>query len=186
MGMFDFFKSEQQKQKEKEAREQREQEQKKLIEQRAILIRELTTGNNLPVLASAPIIAQKGEICHLSTPATLLKNKTVTTGYSGGYSGVSVRVAKGVSVRSGGSKGKAIRKTVTNEFSGQVVITNKRIVFVATQNGFSLPFNKMLSRTHYTDGYGLIKENGSYIFKMTENDLFDATLTGVLKKYLNA
>jgi hypothetical protein len=61
-----------------------------------------------------------------------------TTGNSG-----RVRLFKGVSVSSGSSERKTIREDVTEYFKGDLYITSQRILFLAEQKGFEIPYSKI-------------------------------------------
>ena len=93
-------------------------------------------GGGLPVLADVPVILADGEVAHFFGPARRYITKTKAVGRTGSGAGVSVRVAKGVSVRTGGGASRTVYDDVTDSFAGQVVLTNRRIVFLAKQNGF--------------------------------------------------
>lgn len=93
-------------------------------------------AGGLPVLTGVPVILADGETAHFFGPARRYITKTKAVGRTGSGSGVSVRVAKGVSVRTGGGASRTVYDDVTDSFAGQVVLTNRRIVFLAKQNGF--------------------------------------------------
>lgn len=89
------------------------------------------------------VFLQPEEILIYASPAETYAEKEQVVGYSGGSAGVSFHVAKGVSVRSGSSKGKAIRQNVTKFNPGDYVITNKRILFVSQNDGFEFNVKKI-------------------------------------------
>lgn len=131
-----------------------------------VMLNELEKGY-LPVIHSSAIVAQKDEIVHWQTNATLLTPKTVTTGYVGGSRGVSIRVMKGVSYRVGSSRSTPIRETITMRNPGNLVVTNKRIVFTGTGKSFSIGYKQLLSFDPYNNGIGLQKTNGpSYLLEL--------------------
>ena len=90
----------------------------------------------LPVVTGTPVLLEEGEIAHYYAPATKIVTKNKAVGRTGSGAGVRVRVAKGVSVRSGGGASQTVYDDVTDAFAGRVVLTNRRIVFLAEQNGF--------------------------------------------------
>lgn len=95
---------------------------------------------------------QPGEVLIYAAPAQTFADKEQVVGYSGKSAGVSVRVAKGVSVRSGRSGGNTIRGTVRQTKAGDLLITNKRILFSGKDDSFDIPLQKIsmvkpLSRT---------------------------------------
>lgn len=90
----------------------------------------------LPVIAGAPVVLVADEVAHYFAPAQRFITKTKSVGRTGNGGGVSVRVAKGVSVRAGGGASQTVYDDVTDSFAGQVVLTDRRIVFLAKQNAF--------------------------------------------------
>ena len=93
-------------------------------------------AGGLPALSGVPVILAEGEVAHFFAPARRAVTKKKAIGRTGKSGGVSVRVAKGVSVRSGGGASRTVYNDVTDFFEGQVVLTNRRIVFLAKQGGF--------------------------------------------------
>ena len=63
---------------------------------RLCLITEIKNGN-LPKVEVPNIILQKNELAYLKEPSKIMEQRVVGTRYEGGSSGVSVRIAKGVS-----------------------------------------------------------------------------------------
>lgn len=93
-------------------------------------------AGGLPALSGVPVVLTEGEVAHFFAPARRAVTKKKAVGRTGKSGGVSVRVAKGVSVRSGGGASRTVYNDVTDFFDGQVVLTNRRIVFLAKQGGF--------------------------------------------------
>ena len=77
--------------------------------------------------------------------------------FVGRSAGVSVRVARGVYVRSGGFKGHAVETTTTElADSGLLGITTKHIYFSGTNKKFRAPFAKIVTFEPYADGIGIM------------------------------
>lgn len=110
------------------------------------------------------VILLPGEICHFIDKSTLIKEKLGIVGYQGGSSGISVRIAKGVSMRSGAHKGQAVRDIISEYFPGVLYLTNERIIFSSEKNGFSQKLNKLTTITP-ADG-GLSLQFGNYTYKI--------------------
>jgi hypothetical protein len=138
-------------------------------------------NGKLPEIAS-PIILQKNEICHFAIDATRLETKTVTTGYSGGSRGVSVRIAKGVSYRVGAYRAHPVKEEVTYKYPGNLVITSKRIVFVASEKGFSMLINKLDNIEPYRDGLGFQKGTTYYLLTLEYPDLVGLIISGAVNR----
>lgn len=100
-------------------------------------------GNIFPEVKYSHIFLQQGEWLVYAVPASMFLEKEQVVGYSGGSVGVSFRVAKGISLRTGSSKGKPIRGNVTKFNKGDYVITNKRILFVSQNGGFEFDVKKI-------------------------------------------
>ena len=83
------------------------------------------------------------EILIYATPAATFKDKEQIVGYTGKSAGVSVRVAKGVTVRSGGTGSRAVRNTVRQSNMGDLLITNKRVMFVGKDDSFEFQVSKI-------------------------------------------
>jgi hypothetical protein len=116
--------------------------------------------DNLPVI-TAPIILQNNEICHFSIPANKLVVKTQrrTVGYSARVPRTSVRLYSS----------HPIAEKTTQEYSGTLFITNKRIVFTAAEKGFSIPLSKLTNIIPYKDGIGLQKDTTSHVMRFNDN-----------------
>lgn len=98
---------------------------------------------SFPKVNYTGFFAQKNEAIIYAVPAFSFTEKVKTTGYSGKSAGVSVRVAKGLTVRTGGSGGNLIRQNIKEEFRGDYIITNKRIIFVSEKEGFEYKLNQI-------------------------------------------
>jgi hypothetical protein len=105
-------------------------------------------------------LLQKGETAFATINAALKEIQTV--GYSGGSRGMSVRVAKGVTLRSGGYRSHAV-KGMVKVATGELVATNQRVIFAGDNKSFSIALNKLINVTPYTDGVGLHDEHKNYL-----------------------
>lgn len=98
------------------------------------------------------LILSENEMCHYygRVEHRVVKNRVV--GHKADTAGVSLRVAKGVTIRKGGVKGSAIRGDVVEKTAGKLAITNKRIVFGSAKTNFEKKLSAITSITPYTDG----------------------------------
>lgn len=101
---------------------------------------ELDKGN-LPIENSGNVILANDEICHFHSSVTYIKVRERVIGYKGGGTGVSFRIAKGISIHTGSDNKKAVRGNVVQEEKGSLTITNKRIIGSA----FNVSFDKKIS-----------------------------------------
>lgn len=127
-------------------------------EQEKKVIQAFDSGN-IPHIETNLIILKNGEFASFESPAfmTITKNKLVGSKGSGG--GVSVRVAKGLYVRSGSSGSRKIYKDVDETYPGTFIVTNKRMVFLNPQKGFEITYPKLTSV--YSDGNSLSLQSQS-------------------------
>lgn len=119
----------------------------------------------LPTLAVVPVILAEGEVGHFCAPACRYITKKKAVGRTGSGGGVSVRVAKGVSVRSGGGASQTIYDDVTDTFGGLVVLTNRRIVFMSKQNGFDCKLSSISAIA--PEGGRVMIQAGSTVYRLT-------------------
>ena len=161
---------------------QAEAARQELIAKKQKALEIMQNGGDPPEVIGTPLILQKGEICNYSGSATRLITKEKVTGYTAGSAGVSFHVAKGVTLRAGGAKGQPIRQDVTDRFSGELFITNKRIIFQADKNGFTLPLSKLVSIKTYTDGCEYFKDSTAYLLTFSDADYCNAVLQCILSK----
>lgn len=129
----------------------------------------------LPIIYGSPVILQDGEDCHYSSTVDRVTTKNKVVGYSGGSQGVSLRVCKGMSYRIGASKGVPIRQDVLEKNSGNLSITDKRIVFMSEKGSFDKPITKLSAIEPFQDGlalqfgaqkYTFMTDDGPYIYQI--------------------
>lgn len=122
-------------------------------------------GGVLPVVSGVPVVLVEGEAAHYFAPARRYITKTKAIGRTGSGGGVSVRVAKGVSLRTGGGASQTVYDDVTDSFPGQIVLTDLRIVFLASQNGFDCKLNAISAIT--PEGDRIMIQAGSKSYRLT-------------------
>ncbi|MBW4008562.1 hypothetical protein HG532_00765 [Moraxella osloensis] len=121
------------------------QNESKIVEKQRTV--NLISSGNLP-LVSTNLLLKKDETAYFYEIADLLEERVIGRQYVGGSSGVSFRVAKGVSFRVGASRGRSVseRGTVITD-NGSLTITNKRIVFVGANKTITI---KLENLAHYS------------------------------------
>lgn len=110
---------------------------------------------------------RKDECCYYVDRGQTYKEKTITTGYTGKSAGMSFRVMKGVSYRTGGSGSKAVRETQRTTYNGILYITNERVVYSSIDESFDKPIEKVTSVIEI-DG-GLLIQIGSRTIEILTN-----------------
>jgi len=132
----------------------------------AAIVRELSEGtipeDRFGYEGILPVNFQKGEKLIWLFPAVEFYEQRIKTHYEGGYSGVSFRVARGVSVRTGGFRGNPVKteemKYIT---TGDFIVTTKSLYFSSSSKSVKLPLQKILRIEPYRDGIGLQKDTAT-------------------------
>lgn len=128
----------------------------------------LLPDGTLPIVVTTSLILQVDEKCHYSRSATKVVTKNKVVGYTGGSSGLSIRIAKGMSYRIGASKGAPIRRNVQETYPGTLSITNKRIIFTASKSSFDKKISTLSAIVPYKNGFDL--QFGSQTYSLETND----------------
>lgn len=161
-----------------EAETKRQARQKELAEQAARRAEELDrvrTGSLTPVYGCQSIL-QKGESAFMTISASLLEMKT--TRYAGRSAGVSFRVAKGVTLRTGGYGGHAVKELIETAH-GQLAVTNRRLLFAGDAKSRATKLNKIVSIERFDDGIAVHEDNKSSMYRTGPGhnlDLFEAMI----------
>jgi len=130
----------------------------------------LIENGELPMKEVA-INLQKGEQCYFSSNADWLENRTVTKRINYGGPTARIKIMKGVYYRAGSI---GVQRVTSEELqtidSGQVFITNRRLIFLGRKKNTNIQLNKILSLNPYSDAVGIEKDSGkSPIIKVNEN-----------------
>lgn len=97
----------------------------------------------LPDIKGTNLNLLDGETCCYVDTGYTHKEKIVTTGYTGGGSGVSFRVAKGISCHTGGSSRRAILEKQITTYPGILFLTTNRIIYTSQDISFDRPLEKV-------------------------------------------
>ncbi|MDR3309767.1 MAG: hypothetical protein LBS90_00260 [Oscillospiraceae bacterium] len=155
--------------------------QKELIRVQSSLV----SRGELVIIENSSIITKPNEAVHFGLAANRLITKNKVVGRTGGGSGVSVRVAKGLSVHSGRGRSRTVYGNVTSAFTGMFLITNQRLVFVHAQQGFEVSLDKL---TAINEQGGLLIQSGnnSFLVQTKANRLCIDTVHLILNKQKEA
>ena len=119
----------------------------------------------LPVVTGTPVLLEEGEVAHYYAPATKIVTKN-----------------KGVSVSTGGGSSRTVYGEVTETYSGAIVLTNRRIVFIHNQAGFECKISALTAVTP-VDGSVVVQAGSkTYQFSVARQDLFVSALSMVTGK----
>jgi hypothetical protein len=191
--MLGIFKSKERK--EREAEEKAKAEQLEIIKQKQknILVDYITKGT-IPINMenSSDIILKKDETINLVLNDVNFSEPRAVRYTEGKYGGGSVRVAKGVTIRSGrgNSKSESVDEIRMID-TGTLVITNKRIVFSGNIKSINIDLNKLINLTPYSDGIATRRSNKQKTEYFTntnntnlklkiKNDKYDLTVDGIV------
>lgn len=157
-------------------------EQKKLKENVSQAINGLRNGI-IPQIENCSLILKKEEFPCLEVHTYLKDIKNKLVGSTGSSGGMSVKVAKGIYLRSGSGESKKIYKNITDRYFGNLIITNQRIVFINSQKGFEILYQNLTGVS--SSGKDLIvqSKNKSYVVFADTPDVYVELIRAVVKQY---
>lgn len=129
---------------------------------KAAVLRDLTEGiipSRITVDGHLPFRFQKSE-----TLLWLFQNVDYSTiktrrEFRGGSAGVSVRVAKGVYLRTGGFRGRPVEtEEMVYVDSGLLGVTTRHVYFAGDQKSFRVRHDRIVTITPYSDGIGIMRD----------------------------
>lgn len=135
---------------------------------------------------SVSFALKRNEVAHFVFPGVqFLQERVVKKEYVGRSSGVSFRIARGVTYRVGASRGELITRTALVPIcDGNLTLTNQRLVFAGT-SAFSIPLVKVLSVTPYSDGCSVTKDstaqsNRPFVFVYPDGEYLNAAMSACI------
>lgn len=153
----------------------------KHIEKAEALALEHAMAQPLTQIKPQQALLKPDEKAYGAIAAQLMEEKTV--GYSAGTQGVSFKVAKGLTLRSSGTRAKAV-KGVVAVANGELVITDKRVIFAGDRKSFAIANDDLLNTTNYSDGFGFTDGNKTYTLttaKGSDHTMFAVAVHKVLR-----
>ena len=114
---------------------------------------EIMTGQ-LPKFNPSTIMLAQNEICHFMDKAALAVKKTEKS-YQSHRHGSSYRVTKGFTLHSSTGNTKPVVQEWYEYKEGVIFVTNKRIIFVAPDNGFENKIRNLTAVIPYSDAISL-------------------------------
>ena len=104
-------------------------------------------------------MAEPGEAARYTCQAKVIGSHAEIE-HVGGFSGASIRVARGLYIRSGGGSSHAVKHEVTGvDDSGTLVVTDRRLVFLGNAKTLVIPLTKIINVVQFTDGLRVDIEN---------------------------
>ncbi len=123
------------------------------------LLGEIQKGN-IPKVEVKNVILQKSEKAYWLEAGTLTEERAIRSNYGGGSSGLSFRIAKGVSYRIGSHKGSITsEKKFVPVSEGEFIITNQRLIFKGNMKSFAVKIDKILDTHLFTNGFQFTEVN---------------------------
>lgn len=133
----------------------------------------------LPILNTSKIFLKTGEQCHYIEKAVYEK-KTVRKRYVRKNNGYSMPgLFRGTRIRLGGGHTDVVDNVQYETFRGILYITNKRIIFVAEENGFDKRIDELVALTPYSNCIELQFSNGNYKLFVPDGNIAYAVLRSV-------
>ena len=141
-------------------------------------IQRLEQKIELPVV-NTPVFLHNNEVAVYYSQATRQETKNRVVGRTSNYGGGSVRIAKGLSVHTGGGTSRPIYGDVSTQYPGELVITNERVIFICNQKAFEIAHNNITAATIYQDGFSFQSKSTSYVLLIPRPDLAVIAFDGV-------
>ncbi len=114
--------------------------------------------NLVSVLGDYEAFKQKSWNRMVYDNVTMFQEKIVRE-YQGGSRGMSYRICKGVTYRTGSFKGRPVERSSMDKVGvGSLVITNKHFFFHCPTASVKIPYSKLVGVTPYSDGLEVHKE----------------------------
>jgi hypothetical protein len=140
----------------------------------------------LGVIAEPHLITKKNEVVHLETNASLMK-EVAKREFRAGTTGVSFRIAKGVTWRTGAIRGKSV--VVGTELqaadSGVLAVTSERLAYMGGKT-IELPYAKLMNLEVFSDGVRVHASNrqNAPLFKVEHGvgEVIAATVNAAMQK----
>jgi hypothetical protein len=109
-----------------------------------------------------PFNLRPGEIPLFYFGSVVYSRETTSRSYQGGYSGMSVRVARGVYYHFGGFKGQGTDAATLKEIDyGGLLLTTQNMYFGGEHTNFRIPYEHVVSFRPESSGIGLFRDSAS-------------------------
>lgn len=130
----------------------------------------------LPTMNTNQLMLTNGEVCHFSERAIRVTEKK-SKHYERGSKGVSIRIAKGVTYRTGKHKGVPVEDISYVKTKGLLYITSKRIVFVSDGQAFEKKFNTLTACVPYLNAIKLQFGNTTITLTVSDGNAVNMVIT---------
>lgn len=125
----------------------------------AIVLKNLQRGILPQKPLTVPVMLGRGECALWVYDNVTMFQEKITREYIGGNRGMSFRICKGVTYRTGSFKGRPVERSHMDKVGvGSLVITNKHFFFHCLTASVKIPFNKIIGVSPYSDGLEVHKD----------------------------
>lgn len=124
------------------------------------------THGTLPNIDNSPVILDQDEKAVYACSAERIETKNRRLGTTGSGGGASIRVAKGVRIRTGGTGSKSVYGDVEMVHGGEFVVTTRRVVFVANNRAFEEKLSNISAISVENGCLAIITAKTSYSMRM--------------------
>lgn len=125
----------------------------------AIVLNNLQRGILPQNPLTVPVMLGRGECVLWAYDNITMFQEKITREYVGGNRGMSFRICKGVTYRTGSFKGHPVEHSHLEAIGiGTFVVTNKHFIFHCPTTSIRIPYKKLVGVTPYSDGIEVHKE----------------------------
>lgn len=125
----------------------------------AMVLKDLQNGVLPQKPLTVPVMLGRGETALWVYDNVTMFQEKIIREYQGGSRGMSYRICKGVTYRTGSFKGRPVERSSMDKVGvGSLVITNKHFFFHCPTASVKIPFSKLVGVTPYSDGLEVHKE----------------------------
>lgn len=123
----------------------------------------------IPNMRTNKIILTQDETCHFAERAILITEKTKKR-IEGRSKGMSIRLCKGVTYRTGKHNGIPVEEVIVEKNKGLIYVTNKRIIFISDKNAFDKKYKYLSACIPYADGIKLQFGNNTFTLNVPDGN----------------
>ena len=142
-------------------------------------------NGELPIYENPPINIQKSENLYFKANVNWQEQRRVTKRINYGGPTVRIKIAKGVYYRMGSISAKSVSEDVWQVIdSGNIYLTNKRLIFMGSRGNKTIRLNKILDITPFKNGVDIQKDTGKSPFLEfnTNVDIFSMMLVRLMSE----
>lgn len=142
-------------------------------------------NGDLPIYENPPINIQKSENLYFMANVNWQEQRRVTKRINYGGPTARIKIAKGVYYRMGSISAKSVSEDVWQIIdSGNIYLTNKRLIFMGSRGNKTIRLNKILDITPYKNGVDIQKDAGKSPFLEfnTNVDIFSMMLVRLMNE----